>query len=168
MGIDRSFGLAFAKSQAGAGNLLPASGTVFFSLADRDKRSGLDSARRFVELGFTLAATAGTAATLEAEGLPVATTVAKVGEVGAAGGVDAVDLISSGKVDLVINTPRGRGPRADGAHIRRAAMHHHVPCITTVAAALAAAGGIAARSADEPTVRSLQEYHRDSQLGLGI
>ncbi len=165
MGIDRSFGLAFAKSQAAAGNLLPASGTVFFSLADRDKRSGLDAARRFVELGFTIAATAGTAAMLEAEGLPVATTVAKVGE---GTGVDAVDLVSSGKVDLVVNTPRGRGPRADGAHIRRAAMKHHVPCITTVAAALAAAAGIAARSAEEPAVRPLQEYHRDAQLGLGL
>jgi carbamoyl-phosphate synthase large subunit len=165
MGIDRSFGLAFAKSQAAAGNRLPASGTVFFSLADRDKRSGLEAARRFAELGFVIAATAGTATALEAEGLPVATTVAKVGE---GTGADAVDLISSGKVDLVVNTPRGRGPRADGAHIRRAATRHHVPCITTVAAALAAAGGIAARSADEPTVRSLQEYHRDAQLGLGI
>ena len=165
MGIDRSFGLAFAKSQAAAGNRLPASGTVFFSLADRDKRSGLDAARRFAELGFAIAATAGTAAALEAQGLVVSTTVAKVGE---GTGADAIDLISSGKVDLVVNTPRGRGPRADGAHIRRAATRHHVPCITTVAAALAAAGGIAARSADEPTVRSLQEYHRDSQLGLGI
>ena len=165
MGIDRSFGLAFAKSQAAAGNRLPASGTVFFSLADRDKRTGLDAARRFAELGFAIAATAGTAAALEAQGLVVSTTVAKVGE---GTGADAIDLISSGKVDLVVNTPRGRGPRADGAHIRRAATRHHVPCITTVAAALAAAGGIAARSADEPTVRSLQEYHRDSQLGLGI
>ncbi len=165
MGIDRSFGLAFAKSQAAAGNLLPAAGTVFFSLADRDKRAGLDAARRFVELGFTIAATAGTAAMLEAEGLPVGTTIAKVGE---GSGVDAVDLISSGKVDLVVNTPRGRGPRADGAHIRRAATRHHVPCITTVAAALAAAGGIAARAAEEPSVRPLQEYHRDAQLGLGI
>jgi carbamoyl-phosphate synthase large subunit len=165
MGIDRSFGLAFAKSQAAAGNRLPASGTVFFSLADRDKRSGLEAARRFAELGFVIAATTGTATALEADGLPVATTVAKVGE---GAGADAVDLISSGKVDLVVNTPRGRGPRADGAHIRRAATRHHVPCITTVAAALAAAGGIAARSADEPSVRSLQEYHRDGQLGLGI
>ncbi|MCJ7672893.1 MAG: carbamoyl-phosphate synthase large subunit [Acidimicrobiia bacterium] len=165
MGIDRSFGLAFAKSQTAAGNRLPASGTVFFSLADRDKRSGLGAARRFTELGFAIAATAGTAAALEAEVLPVATTVAKVGE---GSGADAVELISSGKVDLVVNTPRGRGPRADGAHIRRAATRHHVPCITTVAAALAAAGGIAARAAEVPTVRPLQEYHRDGQLGLGI
>ena len=165
MGIDRSFGLAFAKSQAAAGNRLPASGTVFLSLADRDKPAGLLAARRFAELGFALAATAGTAAALDAEGLPVATVVAKVGE---EGGMDAVDLISSGKVDLVVNTPRGRGPRADGDHIRRAATRHRVSCITTVAAALAAAAGIGERAASEPSVRSLQEYHRDGQLRLGM
>jgi carbamoyl-phosphate synthase large subunit len=165
MGIDRSFGLAFAKSQAAAGNRLPAAGTVFLSLADRDKPAGIDVARRFVELGFSLVATSGTAAALEAEGLPVATVVVKVGE---PSGVDPVDLISSGKVDLVINTPRGRGPRADGDHIRRAATVHRVPCITTIAAARAAAGGIAERAANAPTVRSLQEYHRDAQLQLGV
>ncbi|HEY8217241.1 MAG TPA: carbamoyl-phosphate synthase large subunit [Acidimicrobiia bacterium] len=165
MGIDRSFGLAFAKSQAAAGNRLPASGTVFLSLADRDKRAGVSLGRRFVELGFALAATVGTAAALEAEGLPVATIVAKVGE---GRGADAVDLISSGKVDLVVNTPRGRGPRADGDHIRRAATRLGVPCITTVAAARAAAGGIAERARSTPTVRPLQEYHGDAQLRLGV
>jgi carbamoyl-phosphate synthase large subunit len=165
MGIDRSFGLAFAKSQAAAGNRLPASGTVFLSLADRDKAAGIGLARRFVELGFALAATAGTAAAIEADGLPVATVVAKVGE---GSGADAVDLISSGKVDLVVNTPRGRGPRADGAHIRRAATRHRVACITTVAAARAAAAGIGERAAHRPEVRPLQEYHRDAQLRLGV
>jgi carbamoyl-phosphate synthase large subunit len=165
MGIDRSFGLAFAKSQAAAGNRLPASGTVFLSLADRDKAVGLVAARRLAELGFVLAATTGTAAAMEAEGIPVATVVAKVGE---GEGTDAVDLISSGKVDLVINTPRGHGPRADGDHIRRAATRHRVSCITTVAAALAAAAGISERDANEPVVRSLQDYHRDGQLRLGV
>ncbi len=165
MGIDRSFGLAFAKSQAAAGNRLPASGTVFLSVADRDKPVGIELARRFVELGFALAATAGTARAVEEEGLPVATVVAKVGE---GTGADAVDLISSGKVDLVVNTPRGRGPRADGDHIRRAATRHGVPCITTLAAARAAAAGIAERATHAPSVRSLQEYHHDAQLGLGI
>ncbi|HMC03810.1 MAG TPA: carbamoyl-phosphate synthase large subunit, partial [Cellulomonadaceae bacterium] len=116
MGIDRSFGLAFAKSQAAAGNRLPASGTVFLSLADRDKDAALPAARRFAELGFALVATAGTAAALEASGLHVASTIAKVGD---GTGPDAVDLISSGKVDLVVNTPQGGGPRADGDHIRR-------------------------------------------------
>ncbi len=165
MGIDRSFGMAFAKSQAAAGNRLPRAGTLFLSLADRDKRSGLLAARRFAELGFALVATAGTAAALEAEGIPVSAVVAKVGE---EPGVDAVELISSGKVDLVVNTPRGRGPRADGAHIRRAALLHKVPCLTTVPAALAAAAGIAELASHEPTVRSLQEYHRDGQMRLGV
>ncbi len=165
MGIDRTFGMAFAKSQAGAGNRLPRQGTVFLSLADRDKDNGLVAARRFVELGFSIAATAGTATALERAGLPVETVVAKVGE---PVGVDAVDLISSGKVDLVVNTPRGRGPRTDGMHIRRSAIAHGVACVTTVAAALAAAAGIAEQLSREPDARSLQEYHRDGQLRLEL
>jgi carbamoyl-phosphate synthase large subunit len=165
MGIDRSFGLAFAKSQAAAGNRLPASGTVFLSLADRDKVPALPAARRFAELGFTLVATTGTAAALEAAGLQVGAVVAKVGE---GSGVDAVDLISSGKVDLVINTPQGGGPRTDGDHIRRAATRHRVACITTVAAAVAAAAGIAERASHDARVRSLQEHHRDAQLRLQV
>jgi carbamoyl-phosphate synthase large subunit len=165
MGIDRSFGLAFVKSQAAAGDRLPEGGTVFLSLADRDKRLGLVAARRFSDLGFSLVATAGTAGMLEENGIPVGAVVAKVGE---PVGVDAVDLIASGKVDLVINTPRGRGPRADGAHIRRASLQHGVACITTVAAGLAAAQGIAARLEHAPDARSLQEYHRDGQLRLGL
>jgi carbamoyl-phosphate synthase large subunit len=165
MGIDRTFGMAFAKSQAGAGNTLPSNGTVFLSLADRDKEHGLVAARRFAELGFAIAATAGTADMLERAGIPVDTVVAKVGE---QVGVDAVDLISSGKVDLVVNTPRGRGPRADGMHIRRAAIVHGVACVTTVAAAVAAAAGIAEEVRSEPEVRSLQEYHRDGQLRLEV
>jgi carbamoyl-phosphate synthase large subunit len=165
MGIDRSFGLAFEKSQAAAGNRLPEQGTVFLSLADRDKPAGLPAARRFAELGFALAATAGTAAALEADGVRVDTVVSKVGE---GTGVDAVELISSGKVDLVVNTPRGQGPRADGNHIRRAATRHRVSCITTVAAAVAAAAGIAERAAHDPQVRPLQEHHRDGQLRLEV
>jgi carbamoyl-phosphate synthase large subunit len=165
MGIDRSFGLAFAKSQAAAGSRLPQQGAVFLSLADRDKAQGLVAARRLTDLGFSILATAGTAAACRAEGIPVDTTIAKVGE---ERGVDAVDLISSGKVDLVVNTPRGRGPRADGDHIRRAAVVHGVPCLTTVAAALAAAAGIAESLTREPTVRSLQEYHRDGQQRLEL
>jgi carbamoyl-phosphate synthase large subunit len=156
MGIDRTFGLAFAKGQLAAGDRLPSSGCVFMSLADRDKPVGVAAARRFVASGFTIAATEGTADTLEAAGVPVATRVAKLGETG----VDAVDLVSSGKVDLVVNSPRGRGPRADGAHIRAAAAVGRIPCLTTGAAALAAAEGIADRAAHELAVRTLQEYHR--------
>jgi carbamoyl-phosphate synthase large subunit len=159
MGIGETFGLAFAKSQIAAGNRLPVAGTVFFSLADRDKRAGLDAARQFVALGFELAATSGTAAMLDAEGVPVATVVAKVGDSGP-GVVDAVDLIGGGKVQLVVNTPRGRGPRADGLHIRAAALAHLVPCLTTVAAARAAAAGITDWVSHPLSVRSLQEYHR--------
>jgi carbamoyl-phosphate synthase large subunit len=165
MGIDSTFGLAFAKSQAAAGDELPTSGTVFFSLADRDKVAGVAAARRFVQLGFTLAATSGTASYFEQEGVPVATVVNKVGE-GLAGGVDAVSLLRDGKVDLVVNTPRGRGPRADGAYIRMAANQHRVACLTTVAAARAAVAGIADRADNRFTVRSLQEYHQAEQLPL--
>jgi carbamoyl-phosphate synthase large subunit len=77
-------------------------------------------------------------------------------------------MISSGKVDLVVNTPRGRGPRADGDHIRRTATAHRVSCVTTVAAAVAAASGLAEWATSEPQVRSLQEYHRDHQLRLEV
>ncbi len=158
MGIATTFGLAFAKSQIAAGARLPVDGTVFLSLADRDKWSGLEAARQFVSLGFDLAATSGTAALLESEGIPVATVVAKVGDRGAAG-VDAVELIAGGKVQLVVNTPRGRGPRADGLHIRATALAHQVPCLTTVAAFKAAAAGIADWISHPLSVRSLQEYH---------
>jgi carbamoyl-phosphate synthase large subunit len=168
MGIDSKFGLAFAKSQAAAGDDLPTSGTVFFSLADRDKAGGVGVARRFVQLGFSLAATAGTAAFFESEGVPVETLVAKVSEAPDAGelGADAVSLLRDGKVNLVVNTPRGRGPRADGAYIRRAANQHRVACLTTVSAARAAVAGIADRAQHPLTVRSLQEYHASDQLPL--
>ncbi len=159
MGIGTTFGLAFAKSQIAAGNRLPSEGTVFFSLADRDKASGMAVARQFADLGFEVVATSGTAAMLQAEGVPVATVVAKVGD-RAPGEVDAVEMIAGGKVHLVVNTPRGRGPRADGAHIRAAALTHQVPCLTTVAAARAAAAGIADWIRHPLSVRSLQEYHQ--------
>ncbi|MEY2565601.1 MAG: carbamoyl-phosphate synthase large subunit [Actinomycetota bacterium] len=165
MGIGATFGLAFAKSQIAAGNRLPDSGSVFLSLADRDKQAGLAAAVRFAELGFSLAATAGTAAFLEENGVPVETVVAKVGD---DSGTDAVDLIASGKVQLVVNTPRGRGPRADGAHIRAAANVHKVPSVTTVAAARAAAAGIADWGAHRLSVKSLQEHLEGDQLRLPL
>ena len=166
MGIDLTFGLAFAKSQMAAGNKLPETGAVFFSLADRDKNGGLDAARRFIEAGFTIVATQGTADFLRDNGVPVSKVVAKVGEGGDR--VDAVDLISSGAVQLVVNTPRGRGPRADGAHIRRAANVHKVPILTTAAAARAAAAGIADWARHPLRVRSLQEFHTGEQLRLPL
>jgi carbamoyl-phosphate synthase large subunit len=96
---------------------------------------------------------------LEAAGIPVATVVAKVGD-SHPGVVDAVELIAGGKVQLVVNTPRGRGPRADGLHIRATALAHMVPCLTTVAAARAAAAGIGDWASHPLSVRSLQEYHQ--------
>ncbi len=157
MGVDVTFGLAFAKSQMAAGTRLPESGTVFLSLADRDKPAGLEVARTFLELGFSIAATLGTAGYLRSNGVEVDTLVAKVGEEGVAS--DAVELLAQGKVQLVINTPRGLGPRADGQHIRMAAITFHVPCLTTLAAARAAAAGMADARAHPLVVRSLQELH---------
>ena len=168
MGIDESFGLAFAKSQLAAGDNVVAGGTVFFSVADRDKPAGLEAAKLFVAAGFSIAATEGTARYLEGAGVPVATVVAKVtmpGEVGQAGSPtgagwpDPVELIRSGRVQLVVNTPRGRGPRADGAYIRQAARQYKVPLMTTVAAARAAAAGAAERDGRRFSVKSLQEHH---------
>ena len=172
MGIDRSFGLAFAKSQIAARNRLPRSGTVLFSLADRDKPAGMVVARRFAELGFGIVATAGTAAALEAEGVLPEAVIGKLTAADGSGvdapGIDAVELLVSGKIDLVVNTPRGRGPRADGAHIRRTATARGIPCVTTVSAALAASAGIVEWARREADVRSLQEYHRDGQLRLDV
>ena len=105
MGIAATVGLAFAKSQAAAGDKLPASGTVFFSLSDRDKPGGLVAARRFADLGFSVVATSGTGRYLADNGVPVGDSVAKVGEPGRS----AVDRIAKGEIDLVVNTPRGRG-----------------------------------------------------------
>jgi carbamoyl-phosphate synthase large subunit len=134
---------------------------VFMSLADRDKAVGIDAARGFVAAGFAIAATAGTADALETAGIRVDTRVAKVGE---AAGTDAVALIASGQVDLVVNSPRGRGARADGAHIRAAAAVQGIPCLTTAAAGLAAANGIRDTANHEDRVRTLQEYHRGIDL----
>ena len=157
MGVDSTFGLAFAKSQMAAGTRLPDSGTAFLSLADRDKPAGLEVARAFSALGFSIAATLGTAGYLRSEGLVVDTLVAKVGEEGVAS--DAVELIAQGKVQLVVNTPRGLGPRADGQHIRTASVVYKVPCLTTLAAARAAAAGIADARAHPLQVRALQDLH---------
>ena len=170
MGIDHTFGLAFAKSQTAAGDELPDAGAVFMSLADRDKAGGTEVARRFVDLGFEILATEGTARYLREHDVAVAVEVAKVGEPTPAEGsrTDAVALIASGRVHLVVNTPRGRGPRADGAHIRSAANVHKVACLTTLAAARAAAAGIADTRAHPLSVVSLQEYHRGDQLRLSL
>ena len=171
MGIDVNFPLAFAKSQLSAGTHLPTSGSVFLSLADRDKAAGLSVARELLDLGFELAATEGTAKFLEQAGIEVPVVVAKVSSERAADSesspiadsdhrfVDAVELIASGAVGLVINTPRGSGPRADGYRIRTTAQRSGVACLTTVAAARAVVSGLRQTIGHPMTVRSLQSYH---------
>jgi carbamoyl-phosphate synthase large subunit len=158
MGIGESFGIAFAKAQLAAGTKLPDGGRVFMSLADRDKVNGLALARELVELGFDIAATVGTAGYLRANGVAVATLVGKVGLADL--GVNAVSMISSGEVHLVVNTPSGGGARADGAQIRTACVALAVPCLTTMSAGFAAAKGIADSRAQGWRVRSLQELHQ--------
>jgi carbamoyl-phosphate synthase large subunit len=142
MGVGESFGIAFAKAQLSAGSRLPDAGTIFVSINDRDKAAGLELARQFADLGFSLAATAGTAAFLEQGGLTIDTLVGKIGD---AEGANAVELIESSRVQLVINTPSGSGSggRADGSAIRTTCSQHGVPCLTTLSAGFAAAKGIA-------------------------
>jgi carbamoyl-phosphate synthase large subunit len=157
MGIGESFGIAFAKAQLAAGTKLPDTGQVFMSLADRDKVIGLSLARELAVLGFSIAATVGTAGYLRAHDVEVATLVGKVGLADL--GVNAVSMISSGEVNLVVNTPSGGGARADGAQIRIACVALSVPCLTTLSAGFAAAKGIADTRAQGWRVRSLQELH---------
>ena len=157
MGTGATFGVAFAKAQLAAGTRLPDKGCVFFSLADKDKPAGADVAASLSSLGFTLAATIGTAGFLRSRGVEVTTLVGKVGLREMAH--DAVGLIEAGAVQLVVNTPSGRGARADGGLIRAACVAMQVPCITTLAAARAAVAGVADRREHAPSVTSLQELH---------
>ncbi|MBV9075799.1 MAG: carbamoyl-phosphate synthase large subunit [Acidobacteria bacterium] len=154
MGVGDSFGEAFAKAQLSAGQTLPTSGTVFISIADRDKTDLADLGRRFVELGFSIVATHGTASVLESAGLAVER-VYKVKE----GRPNVVDLIKGERIQLVINTPQGQDPWFDEKAIRRAAVTHRIPTLTTIAAARAAAEGIAALQRGNISVRVLQDLH---------
>jgi carbamoyl-phosphate synthase large subunit len=154
MGIAETLGLALAKAQQATGASLPAGGTVFVSVANRDKRAVVLPARRLAEMGFEVVATRGTAAVLARAGVRV-TPVLKRSE----GSPNAEDLIEAGRVALVINTPFGRGPRTDGSFIRTAAVHAGIPCITTVQGILAAVQGIEALRAGGWVPIALQEYH---------
>ena len=137
MGIDTTFGRAFLKAQTAAGTVLPSSGTVFLSLADRDKPAGLVVARRLREQVLALVATSGTGKYLARFGEAVDRVIPRLGASGAGAGRNAVELIECGEINFVVNTPRGSGPRSDGQAIRRAANAKHVPLVTTIAAALA-------------------------------
>jgi carbamoyl-phosphate synthase large subunit len=154
MGIADELGVALAKAQEATGAALPTSGTLFVSVANRDKRAVLLPVRRLADLGFRVLATGGTAGALSRAGMS-ATAVPKRSE----GSPSAPDLIAAGQVDLVINTPFGRGPRTDGYFIRTAAVARGVPCITTVPGILAAVQGIEALLSGRPVPRALQEYH---------
>jgi carbamoyl-phosphate synthase large subunit len=154
MGSADTFGEAFAKAQLSAGQALPTHGTVFISVIDRYKQESIELAKRFVELGFSIVATHGTADRLEEAHLPV-DRVYKVKE----GRPNVVDLIKGDRVQLVVNTPHGAEPWFDEKAIRRAAVTHRIPTVTTMAAAWAAAEGIAALQRNEVNVRSLQQWH---------
>ncbi|WP_394934527.1 carbamoyl-phosphate synthase large subunit [uncultured Ilumatobacter sp.] len=160
MGIADTFGKAFYKAELSAGTILPESGTVFLSLADPDKPAGLVVAQRMRALGLGIVATVGTAEYLARFDVEVDQVLDKVQDIHTKGaGVTAVDLIAAGEISFVVNTPRGRIGRTDGAHIRKAASLHRVACVTTVDAALAAAEGLAERDGVLLGVRPLQEYH---------
>jgi carbamoyl-phosphate synthase large subunit len=155
MGIDREFGLAFAKSQVGASGALPIEGTVFLSVRDKDKPHIALLARQLADLNFRLVATVGTASVLQAAGVAVEP-VAKVID-----GVrpHIVDKIKSGEVGLVINTPEGHHARLDSYSIRRTAVSMGIPYFTTMAAAQAAVEAIRAMRHGKLRVKALQEYH---------
>ncbi|GAA3056624.1 carbamoyl-phosphate synthase large subunit [Actinokineospora globicatena] len=152
MGIDASFGKAFAKSQTASYGSLPTSGRVFVSVANRDKRAMVFPVKRLADLGFEVLATSGTAEVLRRNGIPC-TVVRKHFE----GEDNIVDLIRDGGVEMVINTPYGNhGPRVDGYEIRTAAVSRDIPCITTIQGAAAAVHGIEALIRDDIGVRPLQ------------
>ncbi|MBI2495899.1 MAG: carbamoyl-phosphate synthase large subunit, partial [Candidatus Omnitrophica bacterium] len=154
MGIDEDFGRAFVKSQIAAGQLLPRSGTVFVSVKNRDKRSVVLVAQRLEELGFQLVATQGTVKALQRYGLH-AQPVKKIHE----GRPNVLDLIKGGEIQLVINTPSGRLPRADEVLIRSSAAASGIPCVTTIAGAQASVNGIAALLKHQLAVKPIQDYH---------
>jgi carbamoyl-phosphate synthase large subunit len=158
MGIAETFGESYAKSQISAFGPLPKSGTVFVSLADKDKSSGIAPAKALVALGFNLLATGGTADFLAVNGV-LAHKVRKNSEgSGPMGERTIVELLNSGDVDLVINTPVGRGTRADGWAIRTAAVQRSIPCITTTAGFSAAVEGIKALQRGELSVSPIQDW----------
>jgi carbamoyl-phosphate synthase large subunit len=154
MGIDADSGMALAKAMVAAGHALPTDGTVFVSVANRDKRAIVFPAKRLADMGFRLLATGGTAGVLERAGIAVER-VAKVSE----GPDNVAELIRAGRIDLVINTPFGRAPRSDGSFIRTASAAAGVPCITTLPGVFAAVRGIEALRGEPTEPRSIQEHH---------
>ncbi|MDH5225224.1 MAG: carbamoyl-phosphate synthase large subunit, partial [Actinomycetota bacterium] len=157
MGVDADSGMALAKAMVASGHALPTDGTVFVSVANRDKRAIVFPAKRLADLGFRLVATGGTAGVLQRAGIPVER-VAKVSE----GPDNVAEMIRGGHIDLVINTPFGRGPRTDGYFIRTAAASASVPSVTTLQGVFAAVRGIEALLGPATEPRSIQEYHAEA------
>ena len=158
MGISNSFGQSYAKSQISAFGALPNNGTVFVSLADKDKAQGIQAAHDLSRIGFQILATGGTADALSAKQIPC-TRVRKHSEgTGPLGEKTIVELINAGSIDLIINTPVGRGTRQDGWLIRTAAVQRSVPCITTTAGFKAAVEGIKSLQREELSIRSIQSW----------
>ncbi len=157
MGMDRDFPRAFAKSQSAAGSELPKSGTVFISVADRDKRAIVQPAQRLQELGYRLLATQGTQVVLARNGIESEAVRKHSAQ---AEGETIVDLINNGEIDMVVNTPSGSAARADGYEIRAAVIAADKPIFTTISELSAAVGALSAQS-DAFDVKSLQEYEAD-------
>jgi carbamoyl-phosphate synthase large subunit len=154
MGLDADLGIAYAKSQIGAGSALPVSGRVFLSVSDAHKPEVAEVGKLFSDLGFELVATGGTAVVLEKAGLKVSR-VFKLAE----GRPNSVDLLKNREIQLVINTPAGEAPRVDEVKIRTTAVYTGTPIMTTISGAKAAALGIAALRKRGYGVKTLQEYH---------
>jgi carbamoyl-phosphate synthase large subunit len=154
MGIDRSFGIAFAKSQISTNQVFPTSGSVFISVNDEDKDTIIDIARNLSKLGFNIISTKGTGDTLEENGIKCHK-VLKIRE----GRPNVLDMIKNGEIDLIINTPEGRIARSDGYYLRTAAVLHNVPSVTTISGASALVQGIQeTKSNSKVKVKPIQEY----------
>jgi carbamoyl-phosphate synthase large subunit len=162
MGIDTNFPLAYAKAQMAAGGTLPTSGTIYVSVRNADKNAVIPAARKLAGLGFKLLATGGTHKVLSDAGIP-AERVHKVHEARP----NAIDLLMSGDIQLLINTPLGKLTQQDDYAIRRAALQHRIPYTTTLSAASAACDAIIALRNRAHTVRSLQEWYEIARRGEG-
>jgi carbamoyl-phosphate synthase large subunit len=156
MGIDYDFGLAYYKAELAAGMRLPLEGNVLLSVKDADKPKIVKIAKKFMELGFKIFATEGTARYLKQNGIE-AELALKVSQ----GRPNVVDMIINGQIQLIINTPSGKTGKTEGYEIRRTAVEYGVPYITTIPGAIAAAKAIEAIKKGEITVKSIHEYHEE-------
>jgi carbamoyl-phosphate synthase large subunit len=159
LGMASSYGLAFYKAQKAAKSILPTDGAVLITVCERDRDEKLaQAARHFVQLGFQLLSTEGTASFLQEHGIK-SEPILKLHQ----GRPNIVDAIKNGQIQLIVNTPAGKLSVTDDSYIRKSAIQHNVPYITTVAAAVAAAEGIEAKINQQDAIKSLQEYHAEIQ-----